>query len=180
MDPTAHALPDPDGFPWAVATDGPAATAALGGRLARLITGGEIILLHGDLGAGKTCLTQGLCKGLGVEGEVVSPTFTLVNTYRGDLVVHHLDFYRVEPGADLGDIGLPDILDEVAGGGAILVAEWPDRILAELRGFPLVAEWLGTAGPGPDDRTWRLRARPAVPESWRTLVGPAEGADGPC
>ncbi len=105
---------------------GPEQTMALGRRVADLLGGGEIVLLHGDLGAGKTCFVQGVCQALEVTGqEVVSPTFTLVNTYDGRLTVHHLDFYRVEPEHDLADIGVPEILDEVWDGRAVALIEWP-------------------------------------------------------
>ena len=86
---------------------GPEGTAALGEEISGLLRGGEVILLHGSLGAGKTCFTQGMCRGLEVIQDVVSPTFTLVNSYDGRLLVHHLDFYRIEPGDNLMDIGVP-------------------------------------------------------------------------
>lgn len=169
-------LPDPRGFPWRAAVHGPEGTAALGGRLAGLLRGGEIVLLHGPLGAGKTCFAQGLCRGLGIDTEVVSPTFTLVNTYRGRLTVHHLDFYRVEPGADLQDIGVPDVLDQVEGREAVAVVEWPRILLPALQGLPY-GEWLASPGPGPADRVWRLRGVPDLPAGWAQLAVPAESAD---
>jgi tRNA threonylcarbamoyladenosine biosynthesis protein TsaE len=148
---------------------GPADTTRLGEEAAGLLCGGEIILLYGDLGAGKTCFTQGLCRGLAVDLKVVSPTFTLVNTYSGRLVVHHLDFYRVEPEADLTDIGIPDILDQVADGGAVAVVEWP-ALLARQLGMDIPRlEMMATIGPAAEDRTWHLRGVPTVPEPWVDL-----------
>ena len=165
-------IPAAEGFPWRSAVRGPQGTAKLGGRLAALLHGGEIVLLHGALGAGKTCFAQGLCRGLGVVGEVGSPTFTLINTYRGRLAVHHLDFYRVQAGADLQDIGVPEVLDQVERKVAVAVVEWPRVLLAELAGLPYT-EWLACPGPGPDDRIWRLRGVPDLPDGWADLAEPA-------
>ena len=127
-----HPIPAAAEFAFHREVHGPAGTGRLAEEASGLLCGGEIILLHGKLGAGKTCFTQGLCKGLAVTQNVVSPTFTLVNTYSGRLLVHHLDFYRIEPEADLTDIGVPDILDQVWDGDAVLVVEWPDPLLPEL------------------------------------------------
>ncbi len=87
------------------------------------------ILLCGELGAGKTTFTKGLAAGFGVEAvdEVSSPTFTLVNQYRGRVPVYHVDLYRVAS-TDLYDLGLDDIFDEPQ---AVVVVEWAER-LAEL------------------------------------------------
>jgi tRNA threonylcarbamoyladenosine biosynthesis protein TsaE len=173
---TGHELPDATGFPAGVTTDGPAGTAALGERAAALLRGGEILLLHGGLGAGKTCFVQGLCRGLGVTGEVVSPTFTLVNTYDGRLRVHHLDFYRIGSAADLTDIGVHDLLDEVADGGSVLVAEWPGPLLGALGSLPRL-EFLALQLASPEGREWRLRGQPEPAASWRALF---TGGSAPC
>jgi tRNA threonylcarbamoyladenosine biosynthesis protein TsaE len=165
---TGHELPAAADFPVGVTTDGPAATAALGERVAGLLRGGEILLLHGGLGAGKTCFVQGLCRGLGVTGDVVSPTFTLVNTYEGRLRVHHLDFFRLESTADLADIGVYDLLDEIADGGAVLAVEWPGPLLGALGSLPR-CELLALPLPSTEGREWRLRGQPAPPECWRVL-----------
>lgn len=166
-----HEIPALDGFPPGAAAAGPAETFALGRRAAALLRGGEVLLLHGGLGAGKTCFVQGLCAGLAVEAEVVSPTFTLVNSYDGRLRVHHLDFYRLDAGSDLDDIGLPDLLDEVADGAAILAAEWPGPLLAALGSLPYL-ELLAVTGPGGAGREWRLRGRPQPAPAWRDLFRP--------
>lgn len=83
------------------------------------------ILLFGELGAGKTAFTKGLAAGFGVEDvdEVSSPTFTLVNQYRGRVPIYHVDLYRVES-SDLHDLGLDDIFDEQA----VVVVEWAERL----------------------------------------------------
>ncbi len=162
-------LPATDDFSFLVTTNGPEGTANLGREAASLLVGGEIILLYGDLGAGKTCFTQGLCAGLDVQEDVVSPTFTLVNTYEGRLKVHHLDFYRVEPGSDLGDIGVPDILDEVWDGRAVALIEWPDLLVPELGIRTPRLELLAESGDSPLERRWWLRGTPEVPAAWAEL-----------
>jgi tRNA threonylcarbamoyladenosine biosynthesis protein TsaE len=165
-----HIIPAPEAFSCNLLTRSAAATADLGRRAAGLLTGGEILLLNGPLGAGKTCFIQGLCAELAVTEEVVSPTFTLVNTYTGGrLKVHHLDFYRVEAGDDLNDIGVPDILDEVWDGQAVLLVEWPEPLRGELTADQPYLELLVVPGDQPDSRRWHLRAKPEVPDPWRRL-----------
>ncbi|MBK8165486.1 MAG: tRNA (adenosine(37)-N6)-threonylcarbamoyltransferase complex ATPase subunit type 1 TsaE [bacterium] len=170
MDPL-HDIPAADGFPPGVLATVPADTAELGARAAALLRGGEVLLLHGGLGAGKTCFVQGLCAALGVTTEVVSPTFTLVNTYDGRFRVHHLDFYRLDAVSDLDDIGLPDLLDEVAEGSAVLAAEWPGPLLRSLGRTPFL-EFLALTGPGGMGREWRLRGRPEPATAWRAVFRP--------
>lgn len=163
-----HLLPDPAAFATRRRVRGPEATEELGRRAAELLSGGEVVLLWGDLGAGKTCFTRGLCRGLETDLEAVSPTFTLVNTYLGRLKVLHLDFYRIDEDADLEDVGVQGLLDEVWDGGAVLVAEWPERLLEVLGDLPRV-ELLAVPGEDPDTRTWHLRGHPELPGNWRSL-----------
>ncbi len=152
-----HALPEAGDFPWLTITDDEIGTEDLGRRFGALLRGGEIVLLYGTLGAGKTCFARGLCRGLGVTDDVVSPTFTLVNTYPGPLTAHHLDFYRIGRETPLEDIGVMEILDEVEAGTAVLMAEWPEPLLPELVGMDRVYSWLAEPGPGVGQRTWRLK-----------------------
>ena len=161
-----HDLPDPADFPLAGRAATPKATAALGACAARLLRGGETILLWGPLGAGKTLFVQGLCDGLDVGDEVVSPTFTLANRYVGRLVVHHLDCYRLEADDDLHDVGLEGILEEVEDGGAVLLVEWPGPVLGWT---PRRLELLVTPDPDERARTWRLRGVPDLPDAWSAL-----------
>lgn len=162
-----HDLPDPAGFPLSGRTASPEATAALGARAAERLGGGETILLWGPLGAGKTLFVQGLCRGLDVHDEVVSPTFTLANRYEGRLVVHHLDCYRLGPDDDLHDVGLEGILDDVEAGSAVLLVEWPGPVLGWTRER---LELLVTPDADERGRSWRLRGVPEVPAAWRGLL----------
>jgi tRNA threonylcarbamoyladenosine biosynthesis protein TsaE len=101
------------------------ATWRLGERLGRAQRAGDVVALIGDLGAGKTQLVRGACTGAGVpEAEVSSPTFSIVQSYRGRLPVHHADLYRL---ADLDELYATGFMDLLAGDGALLV-EWADRV----------------------------------------------------
>jgi tRNA threonylcarbamoyladenosine biosynthesis protein TsaE len=94
---------------------------ALGGGL----RAGDVVLLRGDLGMGKTVFARGVAAGLGIDPERVhSPTFTLVNHYRGRLPVYHVDLYRIDAPPDLDEIGL----EEVLGGDGVALVEWPERL----------------------------------------------------
>ena len=99
-------------------------THRLGARLAEYLNPGDVVGLVGDLGSGKTRWVQGVCRGLGIEGPVVSPTFTLINEYQGRLPVYHIDLYRLENPAEIATIGLEDYLY----GSGVSLIEWADRI----------------------------------------------------
>jgi tRNA threonylcarbamoyladenosine biosynthesis protein TsaE len=102
-----------------------AATAAAGRALAELVAAGDAVGLVGDLGAGKTALVQALVEGLGAAVPATSPTFTLVNEYRGGrLPVWHVDLYRLEHVRELDDIGLDEIVGRADG---VALVEWADR-----------------------------------------------------
>jgi len=97
-------------------------TIALGERLGRKLKPGAVVLLRGELGAGKTTFARGLARGAGYKGRVSSPTFALAHVYRcKTLTLHHLDLYRVAKGAD-AEIGLDELLADPR--GAVIV-EWP-------------------------------------------------------
>jgi tRNA threonylcarbamoyladenosine biosynthesis protein TsaE len=101
------------------------ATSLLGQKLGALLQPGDVVALVGDLGAGKTQLVRGACQGAGVApGDVSSPTFAIVQTYRGRLPIHHADLYRL---GDLDELYATGFMDLVGGEGAMLV-EWADRI----------------------------------------------------
>lgn len=100
-----------------------AETIALGEVLGRNLSPGDLILLFGELGAGKTTLVRGIARGVGYRGRVSSPTFALAHVYRGSpLTLHHLDLYRLKEG-ETGELGLDELL--VDPGGAVVV-EWPE------------------------------------------------------
>ena len=100
---------------------GVADTEALAARIAEGLRGGEVIVLAGELGAGKTAFTKGLAKALGVSEPVVSPTFTMVKEYRGrSLKLFHFDLYRIEHAEELYELGL----DEYFADDAVTVIEW--------------------------------------------------------
>jgi tRNA threonylcarbamoyladenosine biosynthesis protein TsaE len=102
-------------------------TIARGREIGAQLSAPLLILLSGDLGAGKTTLTKGLASGFGAasEEEITSPTFTLVHRYSGASVpVYHVDLYRIEGTRDLHTLGLEDVFAE----NAIVIVEWPDRL----------------------------------------------------
>jgi len=101
----------------------PEETAAAGEALGRTLGPGDVVALYGELGAGKTCFTQGLAGGLDVRAWATSPTFVLVNEYRGRLPVHHVDAYRTTSLTELVDLGLLDLL----GGDGVTIVEWADK-----------------------------------------------------
>jgi tRNA threonylcarbamoyladenosine biosynthesis protein TsaE len=107
------------------------ATRDLGAQIAARLQGGDVVLLCGELGAGKTTLVQGLAQALGVKSEVSSPTFTLIHEHEGQWPLLHLDAYRLENLAwdELRDAGLEDFL---ARGDAVRLIEWPAMIEAWL------------------------------------------------
>jgi tRNA threonylcarbamoyladenosine biosynthesis protein TsaE len=113
---------------------------------------GLVICLDGDLGSGKTCLTQGFAAGLGVAPgvPVTSPTYTLMNHYRGRLELFHFDFYRIAHPDELIDLDF----EEIAAGSGVAVVEWADLLLGAQREGLHVA----LAHSGADTRTIRFRA----------------------
>ena len=119
----------------------PEETAAAGEALARELGPGDVVALTGALGTGKTCFIQGLARGLGVAAPATSPTFVLVNEYRGRLPVHHVDAYRTASLAELVDVGLLDLM----GGDGVTVIEWADRLepLLPPRAVRVAIEGLG-------------------------------------
>ena len=120
-----------------IATHSESETAAAGRELASTLSAGDVVLLYGDLGAGKTAFVRGLAEGLGVApAEVSSPTFTLVQEYRGGRVpLIHVDLYRLNDAREIDDLGL----DEIAAGG-VLAIEWADKLEGAARPKPSRSE----------------------------------------
>jgi tRNA threonylcarbamoyladenosine biosynthesis protein TsaE len=125
-------------------------TSDAGERLARVLRPGDVVLLYGELGAGKTAFVRGLARGLGVPADTVSsPTFTLIQEYGGGrLPLHHVDLYRLEP-AEVADLGL----DELVGGEGAMAVEWADRWPDR----PIDAIEVRLAHAGADQRTIEIR-----------------------
>ncbi len=134
--------------------------------LASVLVPGDAVLLHGPLGAGKTCLVQGLCVALGITDEVVSPTFTLVNRYRGAVNVDHLDFYRLTADDDLDDVGVDAILEELDDRRTLVLAEWPTLLVPLL---PRYLELVGMPGDADSERIWYARGVPELPATAAAL-----------
>ena len=129
-------------------------TQALGERLGSLLGSGDVVACVGPLGAGKTCFLQGLARGLGVTAAVTSPTFVLVNQYRGRVIVYHVDAYRTGSLTELVDLGLEEMLH----GEGVTIVEWADKLLPLL---PPRAVIVTITGLGDEPREIEL-AGPAV------------------
>lgn len=132
-----------------------AGTRAIAAALAEHGRDGDLIVLIGGLGAGKTAFVQGYAAALGVTAPVTSPTFTLANRYEGQLVVNHLDAYRVEQLVEARDLAIPELLED-----GVTLVEWGDVILPELPDERVEIRF--DFGAGDDDRRFDF-----------TLSGPA-------
>jgi tRNA threonylcarbamoyladenosine biosynthesis protein TsaE len=114
---------DGHGHAFELRSHGVEGTHALGSLLGRLLEAGDIVLLSGTLGAGKTVFTQGIGAGLGVAATINSPTFTLLKEYAGRLPLYHFDLYRIEDPEELFALGF----EEYFGGEGVAVVEWAER-----------------------------------------------------
>jgi tRNA threonylcarbamoyladenosine biosynthesis protein TsaE len=132
-------------------------TLRVGEILGQCLSPGDVVALMGELGSGKTCLTQGIARGMGVSASyhVTSPTFTLINEYPGDIKLHHMDVYRLSGPVDLEDLGY----EEYFYGDGVVVVEWAEKIESVL----------------PVEKCWFVRLR-YVDENTReiALSGPAD------
>jgi len=99
-------------------------TVREGEKLGLMLKPGDIVALHGELGAGKTAFTRGIAAGLGISSSVSSPTFTIVNEYPGDVPLFHFDMYRLESENELFDVGWYDYHDR----GGVCVVEWSEKV----------------------------------------------------
>jgi tRNA threonylcarbamoyladenosine biosynthesis protein TsaE len=111
----------------ALRSGSPAETRRIGARLGRLLQPGDVLLLQGELGAGKTMLAQGIGQGLNVREPVKSSSFVLMNEYHGRLTVYHADLFRLSDPLEVADLAL----EELAAPG-VLIVEWPERAWEEL------------------------------------------------
>ncbi len=119
--------------------------------LSAILRDGDLVVLAGDLGAGKTCFTQGVAVGLGIDERVTSPTFTLHNRYEGSLVLNHLDVYRLDQLEETLDLDLPELLET-----GVTVIEWGEQIDPVLPTDHLVIRLL--LGEADDDRRIEFEA----------------------
>ena len=106
-----------------ITSHSPEETREIGACLGELAQAGDVFLLIGDLGTGKTCLTQGIARGLGVPGLPMSPSFVLVREHKGRLPLYHMDLYRIGRVEEVSELGLEDYLM----GQGLVVVEWADR-----------------------------------------------------
>jgi len=145
-------------------------TRAVGAALAGILAPGDVLVLTGDLGAGKTTLTQGIAGGLGATEHVASPTFTLVREYlTGRLPVAHVDVYRLRRAQDVLDLAL----DELDGGhDGVLIVEWGDPV-ADLLGPDRLRIELTAADPVAETRTIRVEGAGAAWATRRDVVAAA-------
>jgi tRNA threonylcarbamoyladenosine biosynthesis protein TsaE len=128
-------------------------TRELAAAIAALVHPGDIVLLSGDLGAGKTAFVQGFARAIGVEEQVTSPTFTIARSYEGRIRLHHLDVYRLDHLQEAEDLGLSELVDDDS--GAVTLIEWGEAVAPVLP-----ADYLAVAlayGDGDDDRLLSLR-----------------------
>ena len=107
-----------------IVTKSPEETDGLAYRIGKIVPEGTVLCLTGNLGAGKTLFTEGLCRGLGVTADVTSPTFNLMNVYEGRLSVRHFDLYRLEDESELEEFGFYEYAE--ADDGLVLI-EWADK-----------------------------------------------------
>jgi tRNA threonylcarbamoyladenosine biosynthesis protein TsaE len=132
----------------------PEETRDLGKRLGSAVSAGDVVALVGDLGSGKSVLARGILEALGVQGEMASPSFVIVASYKGKIPVHHIDLYRLQRGEAL-DIGLEELLysDHVS------IVEWADRLEGMLPPAGIAIEIKGVGQP--DHRLISIRAASA-------------------
>lgn len=143
----------------------PEDTAAIAEAIAAVLVAGDVLVLGGDLGAGKTTFTKALGAALGITENITSPTFTLAQQYDGGrLVLHHLDVYRIDQIDEVIDLALPELYES----GGVVVIEWGDTIAPALpSGYLLIRFEFGGAAQGDDERSLALHP---VGSSWLARV----------
>ncbi len=111
-----------------IISNNPRQTREIGLRIGRIVQSGDILLLSGNLGAGKTCLTQGIARGMDITEYTSSPSFVVIKEYQGRIPLYHIDLYRIDRTEEIGDLGLDDYLY----GNGVCVIEWADKALGLL------------------------------------------------
>jgi tRNA threonylcarbamoyladenosine biosynthesis protein TsaE len=133
-----------------IATDSPEATLEIARRVGTRLRAGDVVLLRGRLGAGKTQFVKGLARGLGIDSLVTSPTFTLLQVYPGLVPMYHFDLYRLQHSAELAGIGFDEYLE----GDGVSVVEWPDLFPDAM---PSECLWIDIeTGESPEERVFWL------------------------
>ena len=117
-------------------TDGPEETQSVGKRIGELARPGDVVLLMGDLGSGKTCLTQGIAWGLGIKEHALSPTFVIMREMHGRLPLYHVDLYRLDRLEETQDLGLDDYFY----GHGVSVVEWAEKAMSLMPSEHLLVE----------------------------------------
>ncbi|MFW2383029.1 MAG: tRNA (adenosine(37)-N6)-threonylcarbamoyltransferase complex ATPase subunit type 1 TsaE [Acidimicrobiales bacterium] len=146
-------------------THSPDHTGVIAARLAKVLAAGDLVVLTGDLGAGKTQFAKGIAVGLGVEDRVTSPTFALHQQYQGRReLLHHLDVYRLDDLAETLDLDLPELIES-----GVTVIEWGDTIEDVLPPERLVVR-LVADGEVEDHREITIEAQSEVAARWRTRI----------
>jgi tRNA threonylcarbamoyladenosine biosynthesis protein TsaE len=135
-------------MPCRVETTSAAETEALGAELAAALSAGDVVLIEGELGTGKTTFVRGACRALGVSAVVTSPTFTIGQRYQGPVPVSHLDLFRV-PGLASED---PDLIADYLGPDTIAFVEWPEGGEETVAGFARIAARVRIEHAGGDRR----------------------------
>ena len=125
-----------------------AGTRALGRAIGSSAEPGDVVLLSGELGTGKTCLVRGMATGLGAADNAFSPSFVLVREYKGRLTLYHMDFYRLEHAEEIADLGIEDYLD----GDGVCAIEWAERAESLLPSEHIAVE-LSYDANSPDTRS---------------------------
>ena len=121
---------------WTAVSSSPDRTLSMGEAFGLLLPAGSTVSFQGGLGSGKTCFIKGVCSGLGIRSEVLSPSFILVEEYKGDLNVLHFDLYRLDELGDVYETGLFDAAD----GRNIILVEWGDRLPDGTFDFDIIVE----------------------------------------
>ena len=141
-------------------THSEADTAALAARFAETLKIGDCVLLHGDLGAGKSVFVRGVARAMGVRGAMPSPTFTLMIPYEGDVKLYHFDLYRLGDTEEFYAAGL----DEFVGGDGVALIEWPE--MAELAPEGAIHVRISRSDAGDDAREIEIDGHEARPVNW--------------
>lgn len=135
-------------------------TVALGERLGAFLRPGDIIALEGNLAAGKTTITKGIARALGVDDTITSPTFCLVSEYAGKMPLYHFDVYRLQGADDFANLGA----DEMLYGNGVCVIEWSEKIMEELPSRTIKIKIENEAREGSDNSAHS--ARKISVENW--------------